>query len=578
MRVKLLFTQKMRETYLAEPNNHGHRFNRTRWVDRTVEKNWSRKHTFIRRTHYSEKLWALGSETRIDGERTWVIDLREAGSFHIKGMLRQVDLPGSDDEYLYVSSTLEYVYTEDDVLYCEAADCYILSRYAKPCGPDGDEGVITPSVAEWLDYQWVSCWNCYLSDPHDYDLNWTEDTNRWIHMDDGFWCEEDECFYEDEDNVRPYQEPDREHIIRYHSSLRPEHRFDASLSRPTVWFGYEVEKGYDGFENEDGDDSGDQQGGYVGERELFNGYEQDGSCGVEAITHILAGDLQNIPYITRLANDAHNILDSRTNGNCGGHWTFSVDGMTGAQLADKVRLVVGSAVYAMFPNRITNQFCRADARLEERSANGYRAMRVYRDRIEFRTPDRYDTTEEFIARHEVYVTIVRMALAGMKTKQVVEDTVFQEVMGKWLVTHYREDKTLDEVIEQMKLYNLWLMNGVPHNNIRESVTVPRRPRRQQNPQTPDTGRVITDALRDELNNTVSPLLTDVAEEPRRLFFTFVEEILQGRGASQSIRNDVRQMLWEVNPRFTAELILTQSRDDQEIEIIRLLDLAVNGSV
>jgi len=89
---------------------------------------------------------------------------------------------------------------------------------------------------------------------------------------------------------------------------------------------------------------------------LIQGYERDGSCGVEAVTNILPllPPSQWRNKIFDMIYKAKGIMDdelSPSTLNCGGHITIAVNDFTGQELNEKVRLNA-SVLLALFRKRL----------------------------------------------------------------------------------------------------------------------------------------------------------------------------------------------------------------------------------
>ena len=116
--------------------------------------------------------------------------------------------------------------------------------------------------------------------------------------------------------------------------------------------GIEVEKNY--FINEYGEEAR-ERGEYVGEYDLFAGFETDSSCGVEAITNILPLEgvrskrRQDIFSMFELAED---VINSPCDTRCGGHMTISVQTknkrLSKYDIMDKLKHNL-SIIYALYP-------------------------------------------------------------------------------------------------------------------------------------------------------------------------------------------------------------------------------------
>ena len=424
-----------------------------------VSKSWTRKHTFIHRTSYSQELWQFGEETVINGERTWMIDIREKQLQ--PAMDGRIVTIVAEDGPVHFKSDLTDVFT-GEVVWSDLEDAYVNEQYAVHVGWDGEDGVCSQRWARDNDYQ-----NCgsygWLIDPYDHDLVFTEDTENWMYVDDAVWCDYNECWYEDPDNQRYNTSDSVDHINEYHCSPQP----DNLTGESTISFGYEIEKVY--F-NTDEHGRADECGDYVGEFEMFKGFETDSSCGVEAITHILPGDSYHIGLVEGWIDDAAVIFNSPANERCGGHVTISAGGYNGTQLLTKLRPYMG-LVYAMFSDRLSNDFCCRDMKLIGDVRHKYRVMNVMDNRIEIRLPDAVLSAEEFKLRHRLFVTIVEYALEDKGYLNLLKDTA--SLLAKWEIERGMGHSEVDEHIEQMVTkamdFRAWLLRNEKSDRINRYV-------------------------------------------------------------------------------------------------------------
>lgn len=185
--------------------------------------------------------------------------------------------------------------------------------------------------------------------------------------------------------------------------------------------------------------------GAVKEYELFCGFERDGSCGYEAVTHILPL-LPASMWRTKVFDMMHKaeriISDdfSPSDNTCGGHITIAVEGLTGEELLAKLRPVSG-LLFAMFRHRLGNRFCGANLRLEPETyevRNGYDGERwtsahggrmhynsngyhsKYRvalpkgDCLEWRLPSRFTSVAQMMRRYEFFFEMVDYCMTASK--------------------------------------------------------------------------------------------------------------------------------------------------------------------
>lgn len=153
----------------------------------------------------------------------------------------------------------------------------------------------------------------------------------------------------------------------------------------------------------------------VKEYPLFKGFEDDGSCGVEAITHILplVGRSMWRTKVFNMFSEAKHIIDdefSPSNWKCGGHMTFSVDGMEGHQLMDLIRPFSG-IMYALFRKRLSNHYCCGNIEMSsDFGSTKYVVCRLRRHTLEFRLPSRITSVKCMRDRYKLMYTILDFAI------------------------------------------------------------------------------------------------------------------------------------------------------------------------
>lgn len=160
---------------------------------------------------------------------------------------------------------------------------------------------------------------------------------------------------------------------------------------------------------------------------LFCGFEVDGSCGYEAVTHILplipSGSWRTKIY--DLMHQASPIIEDSTSPssqNCGGHITISVDGMSGKQINELTRVNCG-ILLAMFRNRLTNQYCGYNRRMQEENLPTYNSYggsnywhRKYQtalvkgNLLEFRLVARFQSVKQMMRRYELMHELVDFSI------------------------------------------------------------------------------------------------------------------------------------------------------------------------
>ena len=148
----------------------------------------------------------------------------------------------------------------------------------------------------------------------------------------------------------------------------------------------------------------------VKEYPLFAGYEEDSSCGVEAVTNILPllpkGKWRN--KVFNMMFEAKSIIESPSDYRCGGHMTMGVDGLTGAELRDKIRKNAG-IVLALFRHRLKNRYCNSNLTMVSEDnrdllMNGsgrYQVLLTKSNTVEFRLVARFDNVKQMMRRYEL---------------------------------------------------------------------------------------------------------------------------------------------------------------------------------
>lgn len=171
----------------------------------------------------------------------------------------------------------------------------------------------------------------------------------------------------------------------------------------------------------------------IKEYPLFCGFETDGSCGYEAVTHILPLLPQSkwrdkvfdmFDEASEIIEDAHSPSDRR----CGGHITIAVDGLTGTQLMSRIRKNCG-IVYALWRHRLKNQYCNKNTNMypssrelryhrREAMVNGYSRYSVALVKgncLEFRIPHRVSSVKQLKLRYELFYEIVDFTINSPRT-------------------------------------------------------------------------------------------------------------------------------------------------------------------
>lgn len=212
----------------------------------------------------------------------------------------------------------------------------------------------------------------------------------------------------------------------------------------------------------------------VKEYPLLCGYERDGSCGYEAVTHILpllpAGQWRN--KVFDLFVQAEKIIDDRyspSDKRCGGHITLAVQGLSGDELREKIRKNCG-IIFALFRKRLENSYCNYNRRLqgsnESRHAGGwhhkYQTALVKDNKLEFRLPSRVESVKQMIRRYELFYEVVNFSVNSPNGSH---DLLLKR-LDPIVLSMYNGDRAkADEVLSLSKHFRKYILAGDIHQDI-----------------------------------------------------------------------------------------------------------------
>jgi hypothetical protein len=251
------------------------------------------------------------------------------------------------------------------------------------------------------------------------------------------------------------------------ADLRTAIKFDGSEYSSKFTIGYEVEKNQ-------------LSRNAVKEYPLFCGFERDGSCGYEAVTHILpllpAGKWRT--KVFNLFHQAEKIIDDRfspSDRRCGGHITIAVDGLTGDEVREKVRQNCG-IILSLFKKRLSNSFCNHNRTLLNSEApydsyrggwhSKYQVALVKGNCLEFRIPSRFQSVKQAMRRYELFYELVNFSI----NKPNGTHDAFLKVIKPIILSMYNgnEDET-NEVLRIAKLFRDYIVNNIVHPDIAQYV-------------------------------------------------------------------------------------------------------------
>jgi len=229
--------------------------------------------------------------------------------------------------------------------------------------------------------------------------------------------------------------------------------------------------------------------GAVREYELFCGFERDGSCGYEAVTHILpllpAGSWRTKVY--DMIHKANKIIDDRyspSDRRCGGHITIGVEGMTGNEIRQAVRGNAG-IILALFRKRLNTKYCGSNRRLQGNYDDGINSwtggVRTYdyrhneahckyqtglakRDVFEFRLPSRFESVKQMMRRYELFYEVVNFSI---NNPNGTHDSLLKRIKPIILSMYDGNTEKADNVIALSKHFRKFILEGKIHRDIAE---------------------------------------------------------------------------------------------------------------
>ncbi len=262
----------------------------------------------------------------------------------------------------------------------------------------------------------------------------------------------------------------RNRVVRYHGSPSPKHlgmgakkgdiaTLKSAQKRNVIEFenGNVNSKFTIGFEVEKTRFSR----GAVTEYALFAGFERDGSCGYEAITHILPllpkGEWRN--KVFNMMYEAKRIIEdsySPSNTSCGGHITLAVDGMDGEELMNRLKKFSG-VMLSLFRRRLGNGYCRSNPFMDvDTNAGRYQVCLRKGDRVEFRLPSRITGVKQMMRRYELCYMMLDFAVnrpnASFKTFLKAVAPIVSSMYG-------HDEQKVNEILTLSEAFNKTLRTG-----------------------------------------------------------------------------------------------------------------------
>jgi hypothetical protein len=217
--------------------------------------------------------------------------------------------------------------------------------------------------------------------------------------------------------------------------------------------------------------------GAVKEYPLFCGFERDGSCGYEAVTHILPllpeGKWRNKVY--DLFVQAEKIIDSRyspADRRCGGHVTVGVKGKTSDEIRKALRPLSG-ILLALYESRISNGYCNGNLRMQpetershfdgpnNRGGSRYKMALLkqvgYNEYVvEFRIPSKFESVKQTMRRYELFYAMLDFAF---NVSGVTHEKFLAHIRPIVLSMYGGDVAKTEEKLQKARHYRKFIMDG-----------------------------------------------------------------------------------------------------------------------
>ena len=168
--------------------------------------------------------------------------------------------------------------------------------------------------------------------------------------------------------------------------------------------GFEIEK--NSIEGLTDDDAGSEIEADI-DSDLYWKVETDSSCGIEAVTNVLAVDDDAIRALMR--DDWIADIDD-CEYRCGGHVNMRFNGYTSVELLSKIKPVAG-LIYSIWRKRLNQSYCinsNIDNALEIGSTDKYSTFNLkYNGVVECRVPSRVRSSKQLVARYNFFSYLLK---------------------------------------------------------------------------------------------------------------------------------------------------------------------------
>ena len=220
--------------------------------------------------------------------------------------------------------------------------------------------------------------------------------------------------------------------------------------------------------------------GAMQEYPLFSHFENDNSCGVEAVTNILPligkGVWRN--KVLNMMTQAKKILDdnySPSDRTCGGHITLSCNGLGGHDLAERMRPFSG-IIYALYRFRLHNKYCRYNIFMDTDSCDWegintihnskYQVCKIGTERIEFRLPSRFTSVADMNHRYRLMYEVMDFAVNNPNGKH---SSLLRKLKPILMMMYNNDEQKVAEILALAKSFRKMLMTRKINHDVQPFV-------------------------------------------------------------------------------------------------------------
>lgn len=264
------------------------------------------------------------------------------------------------------------------------------------------------------------------------DCHYCEDLGDYRHADDCYYCDDDDLYYSDERNI-PVPA-----LKGYHQS-KIDDKSEGSLFK----IGFEIEKEDNNFR----DFGPVRDCGWDAESDS----SLDSETGFELVSAVY--NLMDMEILKADLHELQNFIHADTSDACGGHINVSEVGKSAKDMYDSIRGYL-PLLYAMYPNRLENTYCKAKKDEDNSNRYRYQAINLTKGHIlEFRIFSAVKSASQLYFRASLIQYMFKNKRKGAAS--VIKMLLSESELKAHLLTVYNSDnysKLLDRVVRFTDIY------------------------------------------------------------------------------------------------------------------------------